>query len=257
MIQTMAKFFRGDLSRDFLLRFWYPSAMGVLFAGVGLSLYSFPGPFDWRYRVVSSLISQIDNPGGNAFFAAGLALTCFMLIPLAGFFRVRLHPYAPRTATLAFHSLRLGFIFAVVVGLERLFFRNLSAHIHKAHELIALVAFAGLFIGVVGFWLACAWRLQKQRPVSVGALGLIFLTSGAPMIGAATSQAYLYFVPNQLGWVGPHWAALGVPLYLSFAFWEWIASAAVFTYLYLILFLMPEKPPTSSKKARTVRRRAS
>lgn len=253
----MGNFFRGEVSRDFLVRIWYPAAMAVLFSGIALSLYFFPGPFDWRYRVVSSLISQIDNPEGNRYFCAGLALTCFMLIPLAGFFRARLATYAPKTATFSFHALRVGLVFSVIVGLERLFFRNLSAMIHKAHEYIALVAFTGLFLGVVGFWLASAWRLQKQRPVPVWALGLIFLTSGAPMIGAALSQAYLYFVPNQLGWVGPHWAALGVPLYLSFAFWEWIASAAVFTYLFLILYLLPESAPTNSAKARTARRRAS
>jgi hypothetical protein len=79
-------------------------------------------------------------------------------------------------------------------------------------------------------------------------MGLMFLVSGAPMIGAASSQGYLYFVPNQLGWVGPHWAELGIPLYLSFAFWEWIAWISVFIYLYLTLWLTPATVPTTSSK---------
>jgi len=63
------------------------------------------------------------------------------------------------------------------------------------------------------------------------------------MIGAASSQAYLYFVPNKLGWVSPKWAELGVPLYLSFAVWEWLASVGVFAYLYLLLVLLPADEP--------------
>ena len=222
---------------------WYPTAMAVLALGTALSWNGFPGPYDWRYQVLSNLTSQVSNPGANIYNCIAMGITGAMLLPLPGYFRARLQDAARRTCIFSYYALYVGLIAGITIAFERSLFRNLSNQIHKAHEYIALVGFFGLFLGVVGFWLALAWQIQRRRPMPQWAMGLMLLVSGAPMIGATLSEGYLYFVPNQLGWVGPHWAEFGIPVYLSFAFWEWIAWISVFIYLYLTLWLTPAAVP--------------
>ncbi|MBY0371379.1 hypothetical protein K2X33_11875 [bacterium] len=216
-------------NRQFWLRFWLPLTIFVFVGGTGLSIHFFPGPFDWRYRVVSGLASQIDNPAGYAYFCATLCLVGAMLAPLGRYLQRAFTLSAPRTSGIAGRALTVGLLAMSVIGLERLYFRNLSAQIYKAHELIALVGFAGLFTGVLGFWLCLRHSVRGAT---------LFVALG-PFLGAIVSQAYLYFKPEPLGWVGPHWAELGIPVYLSFAFWEWVAAAGVFLYLYLLVALAP------------------
>jgi len=229
--------------KKFLVMVWYPTAMAVLALGTALSWNGFPGPYDWRYRAVSDLTSQVSNPGANIYNCIAMGITGAMLLPLPGYFRARLQDAARRTCIFSYYALYVGLIAGITIAFERSLFRNLSNQIHKAHEYMALVGFFGLFLGVVGFWLALAWQIQRRRPMPQWAMGLMLLVSGAPMIGATLSEGYLYFVPNQLGWVGPHWAEFGIPVYLSFAFWEWIAWISVFIYLYLTLWLTPAAVP--------------
>jgi hypothetical protein len=226
-----------------LTHFWFPAALAVLCFAIACAAHFFPGPFDWRYQTVSSLLSQVSNPRGSYYFCIGLTLTFAMLLPLPGYYRARLERRAPRLVAFSFHALRVGFLAALIIGLERLTIRNLADYSPKGHESLAIVAFFGHFFGLAGFWLALS------RPAA--------LVSLSPLLGIAASQAYLYFVPNELGWVGPHWADLGVPLYLSFAFWEWVASAGVFAYLYLLLLLLPTDPLIYSRTARKPHRKAS
>src|SRR5688572_9047754 len=98
-------------SKRFLVLVWYPLALSIVVAGLGVSVHLFPGPFDWRYRVVSSLMSPVDNPAGNAYFCAALSLAFALLQPLPAYFRARLAPSSPRLASFSFYALRLGFVF--------------------------------------------------------------------------------------------------------------------------------------------------
>jgi len=222
--------------------------MVVLALGTALSWNGFPGSYDWRYRAISSLMSQVSNPGANIYNCIAMGIAGAMLLPLPGYFRERLQKSARRICTFSYYALHVGLIAGIAVAFERSLFRNLSGQIHKAHEYIALVGFFGLYLGVAGFWLALALQIQHRWPTPQWAMALIFLVLGAPMIGAASSQGYLYFVPHQMGWVGPHWAELGIPLYLSFAFWEWIAWVSVFIYLYLALVMTPATVPNTGKQ---------
>jgi hypothetical protein len=54
---------------------------------------------------------------------------------------------------------------------------------------------------------------------------LIALIAVLSAIGAV--QLWLWLGQRELGWVGRDWRALGIPLWRSFAFWQWTASAAL------------------------------
>jgi hypothetical protein len=44
-----------------------------------------------------------------------------------------------------------------------------------------------------------------------------------PLAAIAITQFWLYIDQRDLGWVDTGWRAMGIPLWLSFAFWQWLA----------------------------------
>jgi len=63
----------------------------------------------------------------------------------------------------------------------------------------------------------------------------------SPILLAAVAQAYVSNALPALPWVSLEWRDRGVPVYLSFAFWEWV-TCAVFS-LYLLALSRATAPP--------------
>lgn len=241
--------YRKGWSKSFTLWLWYPLACLCFLAGSVISAHCFDGPFDWRYGTLSSLSTATTNPHGYAYCCLGMMVSFTMGLPLCGYISVRFAPIAPRAAWFSSRVLKVGFLGVVAVGLERLFFTSISLYIPKAHEYLSIVTFFGLLLGIAGFWLCLTRWLLQERGWPVWALATLSLFSVGPILGTGLSQAYLYFVPNDLGWVRPDWAELGVPVYLSFAFWEWLTCVGIFIYLFLILLWLPAQIPRSGTDA--------
>jgi hypothetical protein len=217
----------------------WPAAMVCLTAGVWWGAALYPGGYDWQYRVISSLASREDNPAGYVVFCAGLALCFLILLPLPGYFRARLRHTAPGLARFSYIALLTGMLFSAAVGVERILIPNLSELFHKSHELIALIAFLGLFFGVAGFWVATFQRLRAIEAIPRWLLVVLFGGLVAPILCSAACQLYLYLTRSDLGWVDPTWRDRGVPLYLSFAFWQWLTGLGTFLYMLMIAAVLP------------------
>jgi hypothetical protein len=235
--------------KNFLLWFWYPLASSCFVAGSVIAAHFLEGPFDWRYGTLSSLSTASTNPHGYAYCCLGLMVAFTMGLPLCGYISVRFAPIAPRAAWFSSRALKVGFVGVVAVGAERLFAQSHPLHIYKAHEYLSIVTFFGLLLGIAGYWICLTRWLLHERRWPVWALSALSLVSVGPILGTGLSQAYLYFVPNDFGWVGPDWAELGVPLYLSFAFWEWLTCVGIFIYLFLILLWLPAEVPAKGAGA--------
>lgn len=94
----------------------------------------------------------------------------------------------------------------------------------KGHEILALSAFIGLCIGIVQLTFQAAECSNVPRAYA----GFLAGAALSPVLLAGVAPAYVSYALPQLPWVGPEWRARGVPVYLSFAFWEW-ATCAVFS----------------------------
>lgn len=236
-------------SKRFILQVWYPVGTLIFFGGGTLSALNLGGQFDWRYSPLSTLSSAVSNPHGFAYCCLGLIVSFSMALPVCGYLRSRCAPLAPKTARFAFRALATGCVGAIAVGCERLLTQSISLNTHKLHEVLSIVTFFGLLLGVPGFWLCLIRWLVRHRGWPVWAVAVVLFLSAGPMIGTGLSQGYLYLFGADLGWVGPRWAELGVPLYLSFAFWEWLSAAGVFVYFFLIVALLPGEIPSSLKRS--------
>src|SRR2546430_11061271 len=72
----------------------------AFFGTLTASAWMFPKNYDWRYRVISNLLSPRDNPSHYWMAAGGLALTGLLMLPFAGYLRRHLGVIAPRTANI-------------------------------------------------------------------------------------------------------------------------------------------------------------
>jgi hypothetical protein len=77
-----------------LLALIFLSFFGTLTLSASMS----PQSYDWRYSVISHLLSPRDNPSHYRLAAGGLALTGLLMLPFAGYLRRQLGMIAPRVA---------------------------------------------------------------------------------------------------------------------------------------------------------------
>jgi hypothetical protein len=235
----LLSFVRGEWPKCFLVGIWGP-VMSVLVALLfAASANYFPGGYDWKFDVMCRLGYAHVNPDGSGYWAVALVFTCLMGVPCCAYFYRRLAPTSPRIAEAARVLLAAGLILGMVIGLDGLVLPKLNGIAYKLHETVATLAFAAIFFGVLTFWSAMTKWLRIKRGWTSAACSALSLFVLVPMAGAMISQAYLFFVPNDLGWVGPDWSERGVPVYLSFAFWEWLAIGGIYFCLYVIAVLLP------------------
>jgi hypothetical protein len=206
-----------------------PAAAGLLWTGLLMAAYRFPTEFDWRYMTVSVLLSPKDNPSVRHWAAAGVGF-CGLAILVWTFAVGR-----SGTRGSSAHSTRPHGVYwlrwggACMVGSGVLPFHLLG--LAKTHELLTLLAFIGLCLGAVRLAIDFVHQFdsRSRRSSVVGAVlaGVLI----APIVLAGLAQLYVFYVLPQLHWVGIAWRARGVPVYLSFAFWEWVTFVLLTVYL--------------------------
>jgi hypothetical protein len=195
---------------------WYGAAVYAVTTGVAVAMARYPGGFDWMYTVISRLASRNHNPDGGAWLSGGLLVGMLLLWPAASGLREPGGPPGLRTAVAA---LRVGLIGGVLLAIEGLFAIDLSRIARKGHEILALVTLLALYGGILGLYVH---RIRRDRRAPLTALLVV-----GPLIAIGLSQMALYFDQRDLGWVNTGWRELGVPLWYSFAFWQWLAVAVL------------------------------
>ena len=208
---------------------WFFASMLVLSSGFVLAARQFPGGFDWAYTVVSALASQKHNPEGSAWFAGGFGLSMALLWPYVSALKKNLCSHLRSSPAVSIIILRTGLLCGMLLGLERLLIHDLSAWIDKAHELLGLLAFLGYYLGILGIML----QLMLRQRIYV----LPVLMVASPLLAIGGTQLWLYLYQRDLGWVDTSWREMGIPLYLSFAFWQWVAILLLAIGLVLLSFV--------------------
>jgi hypothetical protein len=184
--------------------------------GFGTILASryYPGGFDWLYTVVSALASKKHNPIGSFWLAGALSISMLLLWPYVSALHKGLSSFIP-AAGFTVGALRTGLVCGALLGAEKLLIHDLSKWVYKAHEILALLTFAGLYIGILGLLVQA---MLRRRIYSV----YLFIVAG-PLLAIGITQFWLYIDQRDLGWVDVSWREMGIPFWLSFAFWQWLA----------------------------------
>jgi hypothetical protein len=206
------------------------ASLGVLafWCGLLLAARRFPSEYDWRYITISTLVYPDRDPAGWLWARAGL-----VLCGLAGLWWTLTLLRASRLTTGRSSSgvtpLGLGYACMAACALVP----EWRIGIPKLHECLAMAGFFGICIGMAHI----AWRQAatgERRTILPGGPRLhAVILAGlvlSPIVLAAAAQAYVSYV-LRLPWVNLSWRARGVPVYLSFAFWEWVGCGVLSAYM--------------------------
>jgi hypothetical protein len=195
----------------------YGLSIATFVLGVALATRTLPEPFDWTHTVISALASRKHNPGGSFWFAGALVLAFALLWPVTD--AVRTWRGGAHLARWSALLLRVGLGCGMLVGAERIVFFHFSDLVHKGHEYIALVAFLATYAGVLSFELDHARR--RTTGWSVAALVLF------PLVTIGVGLLVFYLGQRHLGWLDYDWSKSHRPFWEQFAFWQWLALAAL------------------------------
>jgi hypothetical protein len=93
-------------------------AMFLAFWGsLGVAAHYDPVQYDWRYRVISTLLSPCDNPAFYRVLSLGVAGTRLVLFPCIGYLHRRVRVVSPWGARVAVVALVGGSLALILAGL--------------------------------------------------------------------------------------------------------------------------------------------
>jgi hypothetical protein len=216
--------------------------LGTLAFWVGMTLArrAYPSEYDWRYVTISSLVYPERNPGGFLWARAGI-----LLCGMAGLYWAAALLRRPKQLRVAerpigIPALGLGFLCMTCCALvpEGRF------RVPKGHDFLALAAFVGICVGMA----LLTFKVIKQSPHVSKLPGgpplyapLLAGFAVSPIVVAAAAQLYVSHALPGLPWVSLAWRELGIPVYLSFAFWEWVTCAVFSLYLVVLSHNFPSE----------------
>jgi hypothetical protein len=200
--------------------------------GICMAARHYPSEYDWRYITISSLVYPDRNPTGHVWASAGIFLCGLGGLCWVTAVASRYGPDAAGQRPPGIWALALGFACMACTALltER------PLLVPDLHEILAVSAFLGICTGLVRQTLHAVARNSRLRPgVPTRGMrmfaGVLAAAALAPVVLAGLAQAYVGYARPELPWVNISWRALGVPAYLSFAFWEWVTCGVLSGYV--------------------------
>jgi hypothetical protein len=210
-------------------------ALAVTFFGsLAVAATSFPGGYDWRYKVMSSLASPRENPQAYRIAAGGMAASGVFLALLGLCIRTSLEGVAPSKWTNA------ACLFFVIGGL----LITISALITPGHhEFLGLEKAHAKFAqaGTLSFNLGMALTLPALLALSaskkrVRIVSIFLVVMPATLFLLARILLPTMVSPDSLK------TAVHPPLLGSLAFWEWMGSVTVCLYTGTIVLALGSNP---------------
>lgn len=239
------RFCSGDFRRSTLLFVLVPLIAVSYFGTLALAIVLFPERYDWRYRVISNLISARYNPTFHWIPSLGIALAGVSMIPFTGYIQRRLRLAAPRTAALGAGAFAVGVMALILAGLVVSSRAHGPTKVPRVHEIFGRTAALGLGVGMVLFWWCtlkghCTGRARKglyRRKLLVSWT----LLTWPPLVGMAVSEGLLLTAQIRWPWSHAIYASVRNSVAWHLGFWEWIGSAAVFLFLVSSALFLPER----------------
>ena len=241
---SIKKIFAGHVSKRALLTILLPLSIASFFGTVIVAAFFFPVPYDWSVRAISSLASPRDNPSAFWLPCLGLVASGVLALPFAGYVEKRLRgitPHLARAAGMAFEVACVLFLLTGIVPdrMQPVF------DWPRMHEFFARSAAAAFFIGMLCCCI-CAFRdrfsfFGGQRSLG-GALSHYWRWVTLLPIGCVATIGALQFLGHEANqaWAEHARQAFRHTVMWHLAFWEWIGSVIIFTFMMVTVLLLPE-----------------
>jgi len=168
--------------------------------------------YDWRYRVISNLLSPRDNPHHYWLPACGMSVAALLMLPLALYLRRQLKLASPRAALLSSGAFVVGIIALICACLVVPQHMHPVFGIRRLHEFLARSSAAFMAVGMLaGCW--CAWKARER-----GLFWTWSLATLLPLTGLFFSECLLLISRLQPTWGIPIRGALRHSVFWHLAF---------------------------------------
>jgi hypothetical protein len=171
------------------------------FGTLAASAWMFPQNYDWRYRVISNLLSPRDNPSYHWLPVCGVALTGLFMLPFARYLQRNLEIISTRAARVSAGAFRTGIsalICACFVVPQHL---HAVLGVRRLHEFLARSAAGFMAIGMLGScW--CAWK-GRGRILPARLFWTWSLVTLVPLAGIFCSESLLLLTQLKPAWATP------------------------------------------------------
>src|SRR5262249_18380518 len=195
------------------------------FGTLALSASMFPKHYDWRYCVISSLLSPRDNPNQYWLSACGISSAALLVLPLVAYLRRHLETISPRTALLSSGAFVAGIVALICASVVVPQHTNAVGGIRRFHEVFGRCSAAFMATGMLSAcW--CAWKGSKLALFWTWALATV-----VPLAGLFCSECLLLLTRLEPSWAMPIRGALRHSMFWHLGFWEWTGAAGVFLFL--------------------------
>jgi len=216
------------------------------FGTLGMAAWMFPQNYDWRYRVISNLLSPRDNPEHYWLPACGIILAAVLMLPFVAYLHRNLKEVSLHAARLSAGAFIAGIIALIGACLV------VPQHVHdvlgirRLHELIARSAAGFIAIGMLtASW--CAWKGFRKNLLDARLFWSWSLLTLLPLAGIFFSESLLVLTRLNPAWSMPIRSTLRNSVFWHLGFWEWLGSAAVFAFLCAAVFLVPSRTTQAPK----------
>jgi hypothetical protein len=210
------------------------------FGTLTISAWMFPQDYDWRYRVISNLLSRRDNPRHYQLAAGGVALTALLMLPFAGYLQRQLGAIAPRMAGVSAGTFTTGIIALICACFVAPQHTHDVLGFRRVHEFLGRSAAGFLAMGMLlSCW--CAWKGRRRSSFGARLFWIWSLVTLLPLAGIFVSECLLVLSRLEPAWAMPIRGVLRHSVFWHLGFWEWTGAAAVFAFLSAAVFLGPSQ----------------
>ena len=233
----MPKFRHSPFQRKSVLAVLLCLIFLSFFGTLAVSARMFPQNYDWRYRVISNLLSPRDNPSHHWLAASGVALAALFTLPFALYLRRTLETVSPRMARLSACAFLIGLIALICDSFVAPQHVHAVLGVRRLHEFLARFAAGFIALGMLGScW--CAWK-GRSRDIPAAVFWIWSLLTLVPLLGLCSSELLLLLTKLEPVWAAPIKRTLRHSVFWHLGFWEWTGAAAVFLFLCTTLLLTP------------------
>jgi hypothetical protein len=240
MLPKVLSFVRGDLSRKTMLFVVLPLILISHYGVLGLAIWLYPEPYDWRYISISRLLYPRNNPTFYYVASISVVVSGVLMIPFAGYIRRRLRGASPVSGTVGAALYFVGCICLIPAGLIASHPAHGTSSLPKLHEMLARVSVIGIALGILVFN-ACATRAYFHRADGNAPHRRSLIVSWNLFTLPALLITLAWLVIRVLLKRGPTRHAIATSPFWHLGFWEWIGSVAIIGFLMCAVLFLPER----------------
>lgn len=233
----------GAIPRGRVLGTLTPLMFASYFGLLSVVIAFLPGPFDWRYRSISVLLSPKAD-SAHVLPALGIVVTGLLAVGYAGYLARLLRHAAPFGAGLGAVALDGGALLLIGAAVVVPHYAGDGALVPRLHDWLAGGAGMGIAVGMLAFYscvlknasvAAPAWQRRSRALAAVWSF-LILPTVATVLAGQCVRVGLRWHLPR----FTTIYHAVHRTMIWQLGFWEWVGSALVFGLFASAAIFLPE-----------------